>query len=328
MHEQTSIVKKVRELTKLTQKEFARIYDIPLRTLQDWEREVRKPPEYLEHLLVRLVLLENMIPPAWKYLTTRMPLASNLPLPIANQDDASTRAECEKINLSIFKRIEAAIISRFNSTKPVFIDEYIGFDPNKAEILSFERLPEEGSNRDRTGHRSKFKQGLYSGYIYTELEEGLLAANSLNEFFPISISGRFDNEYLYDPFYALELGAAVFDSAASYNTGFSFSKTSDLKEMIDKATDDDSRKSVINDIFNTYIYDARIVCSTLRLKDEARFNGLHAIKSNKDGKFEELFNKEWITSWELFLSDKFDCECTYLVNGLFNLINVQAEPKN
>ena len=48
-------VKKIRELTGLNQSEFSRKYNIPLRTIQDWEAERRIPPEYVLALLERAV---------------------------------------------------------------------------------------------------------------------------------------------------------------------------------------------------------------------------------------------------------------------------------
>jgi len=48
-------VKKIRELTGLNQSEFSRKYNIPLRTIQDWEAERRTPPEYVLELLERVV---------------------------------------------------------------------------------------------------------------------------------------------------------------------------------------------------------------------------------------------------------------------------------
>lgn len=41
-----------------TQSEFASRYGIPFRTIQNWEAEVRKPPEYIMSLLERQVLFD------------------------------------------------------------------------------------------------------------------------------------------------------------------------------------------------------------------------------------------------------------------------------
>lgn len=50
-----SRIREVRRQAKLTQKQLAEHYDIPLRTLQDWETGKRKPPEYIVNLLLRCI---------------------------------------------------------------------------------------------------------------------------------------------------------------------------------------------------------------------------------------------------------------------------------
>ena len=44
-------VKEIRAKTGLSQAKFADAYHIPMRTLQDWERAVRTPPDYVIELL-------------------------------------------------------------------------------------------------------------------------------------------------------------------------------------------------------------------------------------------------------------------------------------
>ncbi len=44
-------VKEIRAKTGLSQAKFAAAYHIPMRTLQDWERAVRTPPDYVIELL-------------------------------------------------------------------------------------------------------------------------------------------------------------------------------------------------------------------------------------------------------------------------------------
>lgn len=48
-------IKEIRMLTGLSQQKFGNKYGIPLRTVQDWEREVRTPPPYVVTLLERVV---------------------------------------------------------------------------------------------------------------------------------------------------------------------------------------------------------------------------------------------------------------------------------
>lgn len=48
----------LRELTGLSQRKFGDLYGIPLRTIQNWECNERKPPEYVLKLLNRVVEMD------------------------------------------------------------------------------------------------------------------------------------------------------------------------------------------------------------------------------------------------------------------------------
>ena len=52
-------IKELRQLTGLTQKQFAEHFKIPLRTVQEWEQERRTPPEYVVKLIERVWELEK-----------------------------------------------------------------------------------------------------------------------------------------------------------------------------------------------------------------------------------------------------------------------------
>ena len=52
-------MKEFRLSTGLTQREFAEHFEIPVRTIQEWEQGRRKPPEYLLKLLKRIWKLES-----------------------------------------------------------------------------------------------------------------------------------------------------------------------------------------------------------------------------------------------------------------------------
>lgn len=47
--------KELRTLTGLSQKAFSDKYEIPKRTIEDWEADRRTPPEYIVKLLERAV---------------------------------------------------------------------------------------------------------------------------------------------------------------------------------------------------------------------------------------------------------------------------------
>ena len=44
-------IEEIRKLTGLTQVKFSERYGIPRRTLEHWERDLNKPPEYVLDLL-------------------------------------------------------------------------------------------------------------------------------------------------------------------------------------------------------------------------------------------------------------------------------------
>ena len=54
-------IKELRLSTRMTQKQFAGYFNIPLRTIENWETGKRKPPEYVVELIrYRLEKEENM----------------------------------------------------------------------------------------------------------------------------------------------------------------------------------------------------------------------------------------------------------------------------
>lgn len=53
------IIKKLRAETGLNQSKFAAYFEIPKRTIEDWERGARKPPEYVVSMMRRILLAEE-----------------------------------------------------------------------------------------------------------------------------------------------------------------------------------------------------------------------------------------------------------------------------
>lgn len=51
-------IREIRELSGLSRAEFSRLYNIPKRTLEDWDAGIRKPPIYVVELLERVVRLD------------------------------------------------------------------------------------------------------------------------------------------------------------------------------------------------------------------------------------------------------------------------------
>jgi DNA-binding transcriptional regulator YiaG len=56
-----NILIELRGATNWTQKEFAEYFNIPRRTLQDWEIGERRMPEYLLHLMVYKLENEHVV---------------------------------------------------------------------------------------------------------------------------------------------------------------------------------------------------------------------------------------------------------------------------
>ncbi len=51
---------KLRESTNMNRKQFSEYFDIPYRTMQDWELGNRSMPEYLLRLMAYKVMVEKM----------------------------------------------------------------------------------------------------------------------------------------------------------------------------------------------------------------------------------------------------------------------------
>lgn len=54
------MLQELRACAKMNRKEFAQYFEIPLRTLEDWEAGRRKIPEYLLKLMTYKVKIEFM----------------------------------------------------------------------------------------------------------------------------------------------------------------------------------------------------------------------------------------------------------------------------
>ena len=54
-------IRKIREHTGLSRKDFSIRIGIPLRTIEDWEAGRRKPPEYIPRLIEYQIKYEELI---------------------------------------------------------------------------------------------------------------------------------------------------------------------------------------------------------------------------------------------------------------------------
>ena len=66
-------IKEIRKLTGLSAQKFGDKYDIPLRTIQNWEGGVNTPPPYLVKLLERVVKEDLEQEPKWIPVSERLP---------------------------------------------------------------------------------------------------------------------------------------------------------------------------------------------------------------------------------------------------------------
>ncbi len=55
-------IKELRKQTGLTQTQFGALFGIPMRTIQEWESENRKPPEYIINMIEELLYSRGIIP--------------------------------------------------------------------------------------------------------------------------------------------------------------------------------------------------------------------------------------------------------------------------
>ncbi len=54
-------IKELRESTGMNRREFCDYFDIPYRTVTEWERDNRHAPEYLIRLLEYYIRTENLV---------------------------------------------------------------------------------------------------------------------------------------------------------------------------------------------------------------------------------------------------------------------------
>ena len=54
-------VKDLRKKTGLSQSKFANLFNIPVRTIQQWEQGVRKPPDYVIFMMEKIIITDHYI---------------------------------------------------------------------------------------------------------------------------------------------------------------------------------------------------------------------------------------------------------------------------
>ena len=53
--QETMSIKEIRAMTGLSQSKFANLFDIPVRSIQEWEQERKSPPPYVPGMMLRIL---------------------------------------------------------------------------------------------------------------------------------------------------------------------------------------------------------------------------------------------------------------------------------
>lgn len=96
-------IKEARVQAGLTQKQFAERYGIPVRSLEDWESNRRKPPVYVVNLILRCVevdfninLKEQSVSAAQSFILT---YADSKPLNMRDEMFVRTERDAKRVEL-------------------------------------------------------------------------------------------------------------------------------------------------------------------------------------------------------------------------------------
>lgn len=54
-------IKEIRQLTGFSQSMFARYFDLPVRTLQQWEQGRSSPPDYVLKMIIKILKNDDII---------------------------------------------------------------------------------------------------------------------------------------------------------------------------------------------------------------------------------------------------------------------------
>lgn len=61
MDDKAKKIKELRESTGMNRREFCEYFEIPYRTVTEWERDMRHAPDYVVRLLEYYIRMEKMI---------------------------------------------------------------------------------------------------------------------------------------------------------------------------------------------------------------------------------------------------------------------------
>lgn len=86
-------VKAIRSKTELSAKAFGELYNIPMRTIQDWEHGKRQAPDYVLDMLAHEVALNDIVPMVYVFYTYRDAKGHGEEFTFTSQEAAITAAQ-------------------------------------------------------------------------------------------------------------------------------------------------------------------------------------------------------------------------------------------
>lgn len=96
-----TIIQKWRENAMMSRKDMSRKFDIPVRTLENWDAEVNAPPDYVKKLILeKLMIITSMkIEEKWREIMKEIPSDKNGNRPVGSWAVISTNGNDEFIDL-------------------------------------------------------------------------------------------------------------------------------------------------------------------------------------------------------------------------------------
>lgn len=145
------MIKKLRAIIKLSQREFAKKYHIPLKTLQNWEQERFSIPGYVLYMLKRLVEIDSKED---KGMTNEMKdfiVAFNEFVEKEGVESLSFKNGILQI-ASVKEETEEGVIEQVSNTVKIDVKKYVGNKPSKYsdkdKELVFQMYNEGGSIKE------------------------------------------------------------------------------------------------------------------------------------------------------------------------------------
>ena len=104
-------IKKWRNNACMTQKEFASTFEIPIRTIENWEEDQRKPPAYVEKLIIEKLkrITEQTLPERAKKTMAKLKPDENGNRPVGSWATIKKNRNSDDETVECFETMEKAI---------------------------------------------------------------------------------------------------------------------------------------------------------------------------------------------------------------------------